>query len=256
MWNTILILCSVFFIFWVLNNLIKSFSRLRKASLTKVSLEWNVENIIQDFFKEKSDDDKRKISEKLSKPLGYSIYRDKFSCSSLVHYPNGGLGTSIHEEIELAEDVWITIHIQEGNIDFLFTDNVSSYKSFMKFPFYPIDEYLTKTVEMGEIKKLPEFLDAHIQKFGFEISNLYLDDQETCKGYGAEWLVDDWEVRSDYHSNRFRSKYADISLFYIPFSAEELSPLDKGLLLSARFPEKSENIDHSPVIKKIAALKN
>lgn len=262
MWNTLLTIASFFLLVWILKKVLASWNNIRKSSLLKLTLEFNVENVTKDFLNDYSEQDKAHARKALESALGYAIHRDNLSCSSIVHYKDGSVGVSLYEEIEIKregaeESSWITIHIEDGNIDILLSDEKYALerKSIAKFPFYPVDEFLVKTQNMAQLKSLPPFLSDHLKKFDFEIGNFCLDNNETFKAYDAVWISEDWEVRSDYNWNQFRSKYLTVSLIYFFFNVEELSPLDKNLILPSRYDHK-EKIDHSTVVKKIAALKD
>ncbi len=264
MFSLINILLCIALIVYVQRAMNKSINHIRRASLMKITFDLRPDEIVQDFLADKDNEFKEKAKAKLAEPFGFTVYRDSVMNSSLVFYPEG-VGVSLFHEIELDEDgLSMSLHLQEQcvkceipNLNYTSFGGSPGKGNIFKFPFGVIEAFLTKAEHVGELKKLPEFLEEHLKEHGFELATLSIAP-ETFNSCGAQWVSEDWEVRSDYNWNRFKSKYVIVSIIYFPFSAEELSPFEKRLISSDRYDHSgfTDRITkQGKVFKQIRALK-
>lgn len=259
-WNILVIALLIYF----MRKVQKNFQNMRRAYLVKISVQFDHKKLTEDFVADYSQEEKERFKTSLEKPFIFTLYRESFAYADILFKENGQVGVSLYEECfkRKPQDVLDTgvlrMFPENGCIVCELVDEGKTdgmFRRVFQFPFYVLNEFLKKAIGYGELKKLPEFLDDFLKKHDFQVANIALKDTQSFSAYGAEWFSEDSEISSDYHWNRFRSKYVTVSLIYFPFSADQVSLFEANLIHRSLYSEEKYEHDFFGLAQKVRALK-
>lgn len=227
--------------YYYIDSLVKNLEKLRKAYLTTIFVELNLETIAKDFFK---GGEAKKIlkNDTLSKPIVFGVYRDLWDSSVLVfnqssfnpHYTIWAK-YPIKEKSgkEKAKEFWF--YVEDGNLlcelvkEELSLDE-DQLREVFSFPFYLIENFfikITNDYTQFPIKKFPSFLEGALKSHDFEILNFLVGGEKTHTAFGSEWIDEENDhISYDPERYKFNSKYATISINTVAFQGNELSLFD------------------------------